>query len=373
MAFRTLNQQLKMDARFEKLPLTAATGPSSNQPIISAPSLFDVLLQWYHPLNAIVARKNLSERCAVRLMKLFWFRRFSMSQASLYLTGFAMIVASFTIFSLGASSGYAQPQVATTVPISWNYKYDVVSVKPTGPRPDSGSDGYSSDTQPDGLRIVRATLRALVMFAYAPISPGGMGVGWRRDQILGAPAWAASDSFAIDAKMDASAMDALNKLDPDQQEVARQQMLRTLLAEYFKLVVRTETRELPAYLLVVDKGGPKFREATPGEETRIGITPGGGGSRRIKCQGCSFELVLSALSGAAGRQVVNKTSLTGKYDFQLQWMPDNGSVAAASAMADSPWPPISKALEEQLGLKLEAGKGSVPVLVIDHAEKPSEN
>jgi uncharacterized protein (TIGR03435 family) len=105
----------------------------------------------------------------------------------------------------------------------------------------------------------------------------------------------------------------------------------------------------------------------------IGIMPGGGGSRRIKCQACSFELVLSALSGAAGRQVVNKTSLTGKYDFQIQWMPDNGSVAAASAMADSPWPPISKALEEQLGLKLESGKGPVSVLVIDHAEKPSGN
>jgi bla regulator protein blaR1 len=253
------------------------------------------------------------------------------------------------------------------------YEYEVVSIKPTGPKPDTGSDGYSSNKFPDGLRITGATLRALVMFAYNPISPGGVGVGWRRDQILGAPSWAASDSFAIDAKMDASAMDALNKLDPDQQEVTRQQMLRTLLAEYFKLAIHTETRELPAYLLVVAKGGPKFREATPGEERRVGILPGGGGSRRITCQACSFELVLAALSAAAGRQVVNNTSLTGKYDFQLQWMPDNGSVAAASAMADSPWPPISKALEEQLGLRLEPGTGRVPVLLIDHVERPSGN
>lgn len=284
-----------------------------------------------------------------------------------------MIAASFVIFSFGAKSGYSQSQAATTIPISWNYKYDVVSVKPTGPKPETGSDGYGSNKSPDGLRITGATLRALVMFAYNPISPGGVGVGWRRDQILGAPEWAASDSFAIDAKMDVSAMEALNKLDPDQQQVARQQMLKTLLAEYFKLAVHTETRELPAYFLVVAKGGPKFKEATPGEESRIGILPGGDGSRRIMCKACSFELVLGALSGAAGRQVLNKTSLTGKYDFQLQWMPDNGSVAAASAMADSPWPPISKALEEQLGLKLEPGKGPVPVLVIDHAGRPSEN
>ena len=284
-----------------------------------------------------------------------------------------MIVASFIIFSFGAKSGYAKPQAAATMPISWNYKYDVVSVKPTGPKPETGSDGYGSNKSPDGLRITGATLRALVMFAYNPISPGGVGVGWRRDQILGAPEWAASDSFAIDAKMDVSAMDALNKLDPDQQQVARQQMLRTLLMEYFKLAVHTETRELPAYFLVVAKGGPKFKEATPCEESWIGIIPGGDGSRRIMCKGCSFELVLGALSGAAGRQVLNKTSLTGKYDFQLQWMPDNGSVAAASAMADSPWPPISKALEEQLGLKLDPGKGPVPVIVIEHVEKPSEN
>lgn len=306
-------------------------------------------------------------------MTLSRFRRMPVFIVGLSFAVLATIAAPITLPVMSVAPREMQSQDHPSNEISSNFKYDVVSVKPTGPKPDTGNDGYSSDTLPDGLRIVQATLRALIMFAYSPISPGGVGVSWRRDQILGAPAWAASDSFSIDAKMDASAMDALNKLDRDQREVARQQMLRTLLAEYFKLAVHTETRELPAYLLVVAKGGPKFREATPGEERMIGIMPGGGGSRRIKCQACSFELVLSALSGAAGRQVVNKTSLTGKYDFQIQWMPDNGSVAAASAMADSPWPPISKALEEQLGLKLESGKGPVSVLVIDHAEKPSGN
>lgn len=308
-------------------------------------------------------------------MKLSWFRQFSTSQVGVCLTGFAIIVASFTMFFLGARSGYAHPQAAAKIPISWNYKYDVVSVKPTGSKADTGGDGYGSNKLPDGLRITGATLRALIIFAYKsnPDSSMGVSIAWRRDQILGLPEWAASDTFSIDARMDPSVMGAVSKLNTNESQAARDEMLRALLAEYFKLAVRTETRQLPVYFLLIAKGGVKFNESPVGEESRFMIMPGGGGSRKIACKACSLDLIIGALSVGAGRQVLNRTGLAKRYDFELQWMPDNGSVAAASAVAESSWPPVGKALEEQLGLKLESGRGPVPVLLIDHVERPSAN
>jgi uncharacterized protein (TIGR03435 family) len=75
------------------------------------------------------------------------------------------------------------------------------------------------------------------------------------------------------------------------------------------------------------------------------------------------------LSARLQSTVVDKTGLTGKYDFQLQW----AGIDATPAESESPWPPLLTAIQQQLGLKLETGKGPTKVLVIDHVEKPSGN
>jgi uncharacterized protein (TIGR03435 family) len=142
-------------------------------------------------------------------------------------------------------------------------------------------------------------------------------------------------------------------------------MLRALLADRFKLAVHTETREMPIYVLVVAKGGSKLVKSNVS-----GTTINTGRSRiTIKGSDNSLALLTYDLAWRLGRPVIDQTGLAGRYEFDLKWTEDD---AAASA-PDSGGPSLFTAIQEQLGLKLEPTKGSVPVLVIDHAEQASEN
>jgi len=131
--------------------------------------------------------------------------------------------------------------------------------------------------------------------------------------------------------------------------------MQTLLADRFQLKVHCETKEMPVYALVVaGKGGSKLKQSAAGRTTQI-----------VTAKGCIEQLV-TQLSGTLGQPVLDKTGLTGEYDYELEWAPEN-----AAAEVDTPG--IFTALQEQLGLKLESQKAPVEVLAIDHAEKPSEN
>jgi uncharacterized protein (TIGR03435 family) len=169
-------------------------------------------------------------------------------------------------------------------------------------------------------------------------------------------------------------------------------MLQPLLAERFKLKAHTETKQLPVYELIVAKGGPKLKEATPGDTYANGFKGpdgvGRGGMMRmgrgqLTGQGVPITTLTNLLSQQLQRTVVDKTGLTGKYDLELNWTPEQGEgglgppPGAASPQAepapDATGPSIFTALQEQLGLKLQSTKGPVETLVIDHAEMPSEN
>ena len=117
--------------------------------------------------------------------------------------------------------------------------------------------------------------------------------------------------------------------------------------------------ELPVYFLVVAKQGSKLHESAPEENTSSSWGPGKFASHHCKMSGLA-----SSLSGAADRIVIDKTGLTGEYDIDLTWAPDNQPDAG---------PSIFSALQEQLGLKLEPAKAALDVVVIDHIERPSEN
>jgi len=149
-------------------------------------------------------------------------------------------------------------------------------------------------------------------------------------------------------------------------------MLKTLLADRFQLRLRRESKELPVYALVVGKNGPKFHEAD-------GATPGGMnyGRGRITARKASMEDFAKRLESELGRTVVNRTALKGDFAFEMEWIPDTGQplglLGPSPAPADTSGPSVFTALQEQLGLKLEPQKGPVEILVIDHAEKPSEN
>jgi uncharacterized protein (TIGR03435 family) len=145
----------------------------------------------------------------------------------------------------------------------------------------------------------------------------------------------------------------------------KEKMVQAMLADRFKLATHTETRELPIYNLIVAKGGAKLG---PTQESGSSVSTSSG---RIEVQMANSVTVLAEeLSKVAGRDVVDKTGIAGRYHLTLRWTPDDS--ATTSSDNDS-GPSLFTALEEQLGLKLEPAKGPVQVLVIDHVEMPSAN
>jgi uncharacterized protein (TIGR03435 family) len=193
-------------------------------------------------------------------------------------------------------------------------------------------------------------------------------------RIYGVPAWADSTTFDIEAKSDPSVDEQLSKMPPEQAKSQKLAMLQALLADRFKLVTHAETRELPIFELVLAKGGPKFK---PSDANGTTISQSGGsGTHRIHVQGSdnTIELLARELTQAAGRIVLDKTGIEGRYDLTLRWTPDNAPAPLLNGAPDPNAPPdLFTAIQEQLGLKLEPGKGPVPVLVIDHLDKPTEN
>jgi uncharacterized protein (TIGR03435 family) len=167
-------------------------------------------------------------------------------------------------------------------------------------------------------------------------------------------------------------------------------MLQALLADRFKLAVHHETKDLPVYSLVIAKGGFKLQESKPDETDPQGRTGMhiSGSSGAMRGQLVSMASLAQFLYGRLNRTVLDKTGLTGKYDFMLKWTPDQNQMQPAGGfqatsggapggqpalVADAGAPDLFTAVQEQLGLKLESGKGPVEVIVIDHVERPSGN
>jgi uncharacterized protein (TIGR03435 family) len=218
--------------------------------------------------------------------------------------------------------------------------------------------------------------------------------GIQDDQIIGQPRWLNSEMYDIQAKVESAEAERLNHLSFDQRLVEYRRMLQTLLVDRFRLAFHREFRDLPMFALVVAKKGTKIEEAKPGDTYPNGMKDlegeGHGDVMRIQRgllvgQGIPISNLVEMLSQLGlGLVIVDKTGLTAKYDFTLQWTPDQGTPrfkgtdgspqpAGSSPLADSFGPSLFTAMEEQLGLKLEKQKGPVDVLVIDHIEKPSGN
>jgi uncharacterized protein (TIGR03435 family) len=230
--------------------------------------------------------------------------------------------------------------------------YEVISIKPS-------KVWHPWRNMPDGLSGA-TTLLSLIYIAYGPLMPG---------QIAGWPAWSTSAEFDIEAKMDEDTAAALQKLPQKQQATRRRLMLQSLLADRFNLRVHHEIKTLPIYELVVAKGGSKLKESNARETNTNGIG-------RLTAQAMPMADLALILTIQVGRIVVDKTGLTGGYDFALRWMPDQGGEppdASGLPLQDDSGPSIFTALQEQLGLKLEPAKGPVEMLVIEHVERPSEN
>ena len=181
----------------------------------------------------------------------------------------------------------------------------------------------------------------------------------RADQITGAPGWATDDVYLIDARAPESLRPTLSQA---------RLMLQMLLADRFGLKVHSDVHEAPVYALVVARGGARMKESAT--DARFDLQLKMGPVRRLTMSAASMESLCQQLASriAADRPVVDKTGLQGRYEISLEWAADD---AAAADVSDAP--SLLSAVQERLGLRLEATKVPRNVLVIDHVEKPSSN
>lgn len=263
--------------------------------------------------------------------------------------------------------------------------FEVASVKPNKSR-----DGErSGDLVGRRFTMTYATLRDLVYFAYQRQDDGHL----RYDsQISGGPSWINSDRFDVVANAEGmpAGLDASNTGAgaATSREIAGidriRLMMRTLLADRFKLTVHNELRELPIYALVIDRNdgklGPQLRKV---DVDCVALRESGsdapcGGFRGLESghytgRAVSMTMVAGLLEGRVGRMVFDRTELVGKFDVDLQWTPEQAQRPGDLDLppSDLNGPSIFTAVREQLGLKLESVKGPVEVLVIDSVEQPT--
>ena len=257
--------------------------------------------------------------------------------------------------------------------------FDAASIKPAVPIvgafqpgtrlvcPLSGCGGPGTG-DPGRITFTTISLKNLIVAAYAI-----------RPYQLEAPAWLDSVHFDVVATIPLGATrDDVNL------------MLQSLLADRFQLKVHRSTKELPVYALVVAKGGPQLKEtvsnpnapAAPKGRGTIFRTGPDGPRKQFEFDGMTLAKFADVLAPEVDRPVIDRTGLTAKYDIRLEFAPERNlpfgpggdSPSPATAPTGGSTPALFTALTEQLGLKLEAGKGPVVMLVVDSALKePTEN
>jgi uncharacterized protein (TIGR03435 family) len=229
--------------------------------------------------------------------------------------------------------------------------FEIVSIKPAPPN----DPGPILQITAGGTFNGRASVATLIQMAYN-IKPF---------LISGAPKWLGAEEFRILAKPPEGGPAKENPtLDSDVQ-----QRLQALLADRFHLVIHREPKEMPVYALVVAKTGLKLHEVEGRGNFKLKSIKNG----VVNDGGAKIGLLVSLLANHFDRPVLDETGLTGYYRFNLSWAPDPPPGMAAAAASDPAGPSLFTALQEQAGLKLEAVRRPVPMLVIDHVERPSEN
>jgi uncharacterized protein (TIGR03435 family) len=240
--------------------------------------------------------------------------------------------------------------VASQTPLQSTF--EIVSIHPMR-QDDMRPEHIDNPSRRGYVRAVNVNLKSLMEIAYDIPDL----------RMFGGPPWLTSARFSLEAKADPSVDEQLAALPNEEAKQAKRKMIVALLVASFKLAVHAETREMPVYAMVIGKGGPKLAgprrgdDAQPAGDQLIDIRPGSD----------SLQILAYELSWRVGRPVLDRTGLQDKQALTLRWRGDEGE------SVDSNAPSLFTAIQEQLGLKLDPTKGSVPVLLIDHAEKPTEN
>ena len=235
---------------------------------------------------------------------------------------------------------------ATGILVAQTPTFEVASVRINS----SGDLSRSVRALPDGrLEATNAPLRNLVRYAYELRTLG---------EIEGGPNW-----------MDSAAFDIRATGTPDG---LQPQMLQALLSERFKLVARREMRERTVYALTVARADRRLgRSITAAASSALPRQPSG--PTRLEITNHPISRLVSSLGALLGQTVIDRTDLAGNYDITLAFSSEQLPGVPGPGRPDPSLPSVFTAVQEQLGLKLEASRGSVPVLVVERAEMPTEN
>jgi uncharacterized protein (TIGR03435 family) len=252
-------------------------------------------------------------------------------------------------------TAWAIPEPPKSMAADATPKFDVVTVKPSDPnRP-----GKLFTIRGRQVLTINTTVNDLITFAYS----------LQTKEILNAPSWM-NEKYDVDGVPDVEGQPNIQQM---------RLLMQDALVERFGLKFHTDQREMSAYALSVAKGGPKLtltadQPSSPGNFSFRGLG-------QLTVTNSTMNNFCHGMQGAVmDKPVLDKTGLTERYDFNLNWTPDQSQFASFGAHIPSPnpddpnaLPSLYTALQEQLGLKMEATRAKVDVMVIDHIDKPSAN
>jgi uncharacterized protein (TIGR03435 family) len=276
------------------------------------------------------------------------------------------LLAALLVF-LPVSRLHAQTPIVEEPNYTPTLTFDVATIR-LAPPPDANFHvAVSSPPHSSRFEATNLPVKALLQIAYGFDAP-----------VDGAPEWVTRTLYNIQARSDEAADAKLAKLTDNEVRLEKRHAIRALLAERFDLKTHMEIRNSAIYNLVLAKGGVKMQPVPPPPPPAPGEAPPPFPPADVKAHGSQHGLefvgsnapiraISGALSSMVEAPVVDKTGLTGTYNYTLQFGRE------WSANDPDSWPSIFTAVQEQLGLKLESVHESVPNLIVDHITKPTEN
>jgi uncharacterized protein (TIGR03435 family) len=257
-----------------------------------------------------------------------------------------------TLARANAETAWAVPEPNKVMPVDADPVLEVATIKPTDPSMITTND--SIGFQGRLFKVQNKTVEFLLTFAY----------GLQKQQLVGVPGWLSTDKYDVEGTPDVEGQPSIKQM---------QALVRKLLAERFHLETHWDKKEMSVYALTVTKAGPKMTKNL-GDPNGLPNQNGGrdANGRVDKYSNATMKDFAFILQFFLDKPVVDQTGLTGRFDFVLRWLPNDASVASLADPATAS-PGMFTAVQEQLGLKIEAVRAPADVLVIDRVERPSEN
>ncbi len=261
----------------------------------------------------------------------------------------------FTLVRAAKETAFAIPSPPRSMAADAPTTFDVATIKPSRP----GTPGRLFTVRGREVLTINTSLADLITQAYEV----------HTRQVVGGPSWMESDKYDITGRPLAEGVPNIAQL---------RAMIRSLLEDRFKLAIHRERRDLPAYALTVGKNGPKLTKNETNPNGLPGLLfKGLGMLPAVNATMADFAGVMQ--TAVLDRPVVDRTGLQGRFDFTLNWTPDDSQFRSMGVQvppppADGTGPPgLFTAIQEQLGLRLESVTAPVEAIVIDRVERPSEN